>query len=43
MQLYEDNLADYYTRKNANPNAEESKKPLNPRELLIESFFLPFI
>jgi len=36
-------LSDFYTRKNAKPNDENSKKALNPRELLIENFFLPFI
>lgn len=42
MEIYGDNLNEFYRRRQANPTDEQSKKALTARELLIEQFFLPF-
>ena len=42
MDVYGDNLEEYYERRRQNPADELSKKPLTAREILVENFFLPF-
>lgn len=44
MEIWDDEMVmELYKRKNLNPTSEDSKKALNPRELLVEQFFLPFL
>jgi len=44
MEIWdEDILNEFYKRRSLNPTADDSKKALNPRELLVEQFFLPFL
>ena len=38
-----DSLQELLERRRAKPDDEKSKKPLNPRELFYEPFFLPFL
>jgi len=41
MELYEADLNKYYARRQSKP--EETNKPTNPIELLLEQFFVPFL
>jgi len=43
IDLYKEDLSEYYARQQADPTDETLKKPQNPRELLVERHFLPFI
>jgi hypothetical protein len=43
MEMYESDLVDYYDRARTDPADPTLKSPSNPRELLIDQFFLPFI
>ena len=43
-QIYpETDLQDFYTKKREDPKQEVVQKPNNPRELLMEQFFVPFM
>ena len=39
----ESDLQSYYSKLNEDPKAEALKNPRNPRELLLENFFVPFL
>ena len=42
--MYPDtDLNNYYQKKQEDPKAEEVQKANNPRELLLEQFFVPFM
>jgi len=43
MEMYESDLVDYYDRSRADPTDPTLKSPSNPRELMIDQFFLPFL
>lgn len=43
MEMYESDLVDYYDRARADPTDPTLKSPSNPRELMIDQFFLPFM
>jgi len=44
LQKYDDkNLVDYYTKLGEDPKNDVLKNPRNPRELLLENFFVPFV
>ena len=43
MEMYESDIVDYYDRSRTDPTDPTLKSASNPRELLLDHLFLPFI